>query len=88
MRSSIEGGLAQISGNQEEENSQGYDPCRPNLKAAIHAAALSNSRRSVIRGCLFLLGLRLLLLLGDLLGRVRRLVDQGRRLVVLIALGN
>jgi hypothetical protein len=32
------GRLSQIGGNQEEENSQGYDPYRPNLKAAVHAA--------------------------------------------------
>jgi hypothetical protein len=37
-------------------------------------------------GGLFLLGLRLLLLLGDLLARLRRLVDQRCGLVILIAL--
>lgn len=36
---------------------------------------------------LFLLLLRLVLLLGDQLARLRRLIDQGLGLVVLIALG-
>src|ERR1700675_354076 len=40
------------------------------------------------KAALFLLGLRLLLLLGDLLRRARCLVDQGRRLAVFLALSD
>jgi hypothetical protein len=39
-------------------------------------------------GHLFLLLLRLLLLLGDLLGRLWRLIDQGRSVVIFLALSD